>query len=78
MDIWTPQTCQERMGWLTAAFQFYGGERLPANLKGVILQSEAGWGLICPNATHTRAFCFLLHLSHWPHMQSLIETVLVH
>lgn len=56
MDIWTPQTCQERMGWLTAAFQFYGGEWLPANLKGVILQSVAGWGLICPNATDTRAF----------------------
>ena len=78
MDIWTPQTCQERMGWLTAAFQFYGGEWLPANLKGVILQSVAGWGLICPNATDTRAFWCLLHLSHWPHMQSLIETVFVH
>ena len=42
-----------RVDGLTAAFQLYGGERLPSNLKGVTLQSAAGWSLICPNAAHT-------------------------
>lgn len=68
MDIWTPQT-KERMGWLITP-SVYGGERLPLQAKGVILQRRGRLGShLSERHTHAR-FAFAAS-EPWPHMQSL-------